>query len=145
MKDKTRLLPMKIFGVTLVAGIVTFLGTVFIYESSQGLSPISMFWLLVPATLVIVILVIFLRRLSTGVKKGLPIDDEMSQRIKERAGYLSFMITMWFTIGLMWYHSFIEELGLPEILARHIIIIILIFSLSVFGLVWFILSRRGLK
>ncbi len=145
MKDKTRLLLMKIFGVFLVAGIIAFLGYVFLVEGREGLSPISLIWLLVPAVMVILILILTLKRISSGVKSGLPLDDEMSRRIKDRAGYLSFLATLWFMIGMMWYHSFMEELNLPVILARHIVIIVLIFSLAAFGVAWLILSRRGLK
>ncbi len=145
MKDKKKLLLTKIGGVILVAAIITFLGYVFVFEASEGLSLMSLFWLLVPAILIIAILILFLKRLSTGLKKGLPLDDEMSKRIKDRAGYLTLMISIWFMIGLMFYYNFMEELGLPAILARHVVVIAMMFMLVVFGIVWFTLSRRGLK
>ena len=145
MKDKKKLLLTKIGGVILVAAIITFLGYVFVFEASEGLSLMSLFWLLVPAILIIAILILFLKRLSTGLKKGLPLDDEMSKRIKDRAGYLTLMISIWFMIGLMFYYNFMEELGLPAKLARHVVVIAMMFMLVVFGIVWFTLSRRGLK
>ena len=94
MKDKTRLMMTKIFGASLVLGIVVFLIYVFITESEGGLPPMTLFWLLVPAAAIIVVLIIFLKRMSSGVKSGLPLQDEMSQRLKEKTGYLSFMAIM---------------------------------------------------
>jgi hypothetical protein len=145
MKDKTRLLLTKIGGTILVVGIIGFLGSVLMFEAGEGLSLMSLIWLIIPAVLIIAILIMLLRRLSTNVKKGLPIDDEMSRRVKERTGYLAFMVTIWFMIGFMFYNSFVEEWSLPIIPTRYIFIITMAFMLLVFGVIWLILSRRGIK
>lgn len=145
MKDKTRLLITKVFGVVMVLGIVFFLAGVFIYESAGGMSLIDMMLLLAPAILVIAVLIMFLRRMDRGVKAGLPLDDEMSKRLKERAGYLTFVITIWFMIGLVWYNGFIVDMGFPEIATRYMPMITLLFMLAVFGVIWLLISRRGIK
>jgi hypothetical protein len=143
MKDRTRFTLMKAFGAVLIAGIALFMGYVFVFELGENTSPDTLFWLLAPAVLIIAILVLFLKRMGQGIRKGLPLEDEMSKRIKERAGYLAFMITLWFLIGMMWYEMMSEELGLPLPLARHMPIIVLLFMACVFGLLWFMISRRG--
>ena len=146
MKDKTRLKFMKLFGATLVAGIIVFLAILFVVESREGgFNPVLLITL-VPAAAIIFILVANMKRLSTGVKSGLPIEDELSQRMKERAGYLTCMITIYFSLALMFYHGFlVEDFGFPGLAVRHAMMVILIFMIAVWGMVWYMLKRRGIK
>ena len=101
---------------------------------------------MIPAAAIIIILVATTRRLSRGVRSGLPMQDEMSQRIKERAGYLTSMASIYFVLGLMFYHGFlVEDYGFPGLVVRHAMMVTLMFMLAVFGLAWLLLSRRGIK
>ncbi|MBN2330648.1 MAG: hypothetical protein JXC85_02435 [Candidatus Aenigmarchaeota archaeon] len=146
MKDKTRLFWMKLFGVTLIAVIFVFLASLFIVESREGGFDTILLITLVPAAAIIFILLANLKRLSRGVKSGLPIDDELSQRVKERAGYLTCLITIYFVLGLMFYHGFlVEDFGFPGLVVRHAMMVILIFIIAVFGLVWYLINRRGIR
>jgi hypothetical protein len=146
MKDETRLLFMKVFGTILVALMVVFLAGLFIFESGEsGLDP-ALLVTLVPAAAIIIVLVATMSRLGRGVKSGLPIQDEMSQRIKERSGYLTLMASIYFVMGLMFYHGFlVEDYGFPGMVVRHAMLVTLIFILAVFGLIWLVLSRRGIR
>ena len=147
MKDKTKVRLIKLFGVAFVLGIIAFLATLFVVETvaSGSFNPILLITV-IPAIAIVIFMAIFIKRKSESVKSGLPIDDEMSQKIKERAGYLTTLISIWFMIGLMWYNGLlVEDFGFPRILSRHLIFIILIFMLIVFFAIWFVLSRRGIK
>jgi hypothetical protein len=146
MKDKTRLLFMKVFGTVLVALIVVFLAGIFIFESGEGGFDPALLVTLVPAAAIIIILLVTTSRLSMGVRSGLPIQDEMSQRIKERAGYLTLMASIYFVMGLMFYHGFlVEDYDFPGLVVRHAMMVTLIFILAAFGLIWLVLSRRGIR
>jgi len=141
-----RLRLMKVIGAVVVAVILLFLVMLFTIEINQsGFNP-TLLITLIPAAAIIILLVVFIMRLSKGVKTGLPISDEMSQRIKERAGYLTSMISIYFILGVMFYHGFlVEDYGFPGLIVRHAMVLVLIFMLAVFGIIWFILSRRGIK
>ena len=146
MKDKRKLFWMRLLGVTLIAGIVVFLALLFISESMDGVFDPLLLITLVPAAAIIFILLANLSRLSKGVKSGLPVDDELSQRVKERAGYLTCLITIYFVLGLMFYHGFlVEDYGFPGLLVRHAMMLILVFMIAVFGLSWYVINRRGIR
>ncbi len=143
MDDKKRLQGMKVFGVLLVTFIVAFLAYVFVSESQAGFDPMLLV-LLLPAVAIITVLLLNISRLSKGVRSGLPLKDEMSERIKERAGYLTLMVTLYFVLGLMFYHGFlVEDYGFPGLVVRHAMMVTLIFMLGSFGLIWLVLNRKG--
>jgi hypothetical protein len=143
MDDKGRLRFMKVFGVALVAFIILIIVSIFITESQAGFSP-TLLIILLPAAAIIITLLLNVKNLSRGVKSGLPLRDEMSERIKERAGYLSLMATLYFVLGLMFYHGIlVEDYGFPGLVVRHAMIVVLIFIIGSFGLIWFIMNRRG--
>ena len=137
---------MKLIGGLFVLGIIGFLVAIFAVEISSGTFSISLFIILVPAIFIIATLIILVKRQSAGVASGLPLDDEMSKRVKERAGYLTYLITLYFVLGLMWYNLFIvEKLNTPEIPMNILIYGILFFMFIVFGLNWAILNKTGVS
>ncbi len=143
MEDKKRLRFMKVFGAVLVTFIVAFLAYVFMIESASGFDPMLLI-ILLPAAAIIITLMLNISRLGAGVRSGLPLRDEMSDKIKNRAGYLSLMATLYFVLGLMFYHGFlVEDYGFPGLVVRHAMMVTLIFMLCSFGLIWLILNRRG--
>lgn len=146
MNDKARLRFMKTFGIILILFIVVFLASIFYTEISEsGFNPMLLI-ILIPAALIIIILVTLITRLSKGVRTGLAVDDELSHRIKEKAGYYTCMITIYFVLALMFYHGFlVEDFGFPGLVVRHAMLVTLFLIIGVFALVWFIISRRGIK
>lgn len=146
MNDKKRLRFMKVFGIALITVMILFLAFVFITESREsGFSPVLLITL-VPAAGIIFILLANLHMLSRGVKSGLPVNDELSNRVKERAGYMTCMITIYFVLAMMFYHGFlVEDFGFPGLVVRHAMMVVMIFMITVFGIVWYVLNRRGIK
>lgn len=144
MDDKKRLWFMKVFGVVLVAFIILIITNIFVIETGEsGFSP-TLLVILLPAAAIIITLLLNISRLSRGVKSNLPLKDEMSERIKNRAGYLTLMATLYFVLGLMFYHGFlVEDYGFPGLVIRHAMIVVLIFIMGSFGLIWFVLNRKG--
>lgn len=135
---------MKLIGGVFVAGIIVFLASIFIIEITSGTFNITLLIILIPAILIILVLLLRIKYQSEGVKSGLPIDDEMSKRIKERAGYLTYLITMYFVLALMWYNLFfVEQFDVPQIPMNYLIFGILFFMFIVFGINWAILNKQG--
>lgn len=146
MEDKKRFSLMKGFGVALIAFILLFLAMIFITESIKGDFTQTLLILLLPAAAIILILLANIKRLSKGVKSGLPVNDELSQRVKERAGYLTCMITLYFVLGIMFYHGFlVEDFDFPGLVVRHAMMLVMLFIIFAYALVWYALSKRGIR
>jgi len=145
MKDKTKLLVMKTAGALFVAGIILFLAMITLDEIGSGTLTPMFAIVFLPAIAIIAILVIMIKQQSKGVKKGLPMHDEMSTRIKHSAGYYSYIITIYFLLAVMWYHMLIEELSLPPILPEHIAFSTMAFMFAIFCVAYLIIKRRGIK
>jgi len=68
----------------------------------------------------------------------------MSTRIKERAGYLTYNITIYFLLGLMWYNLFfVDQFNIPEIPMKLLIFGIMFFMFSIFCITWLVLNKKG--
>lgn len=144
MDDKRKLLFMKLIGGVFTAGIIIFLASIFIVEIASGTFNITLFIILVPAILIIAVLLILIKRQSEGVESGIPIDDEMSKRIKERAGYLTYNISIYFLLALMWYNLFfVDQFNIPQIPMNYLIFGIMFFMFIVYGINWVILNKKG--
>jgi hypothetical protein len=144
MDDKRKLLFMKLIGGVFVAGIIIFLTSIFIVEIASGTFNLTLFVILIPAILIIAVLIILVKRQSEGVQSGLPIDDEMSTRIKERAGYLTYNISIYFLLALMWYNLFfVDQFNIPEIPMNYLIFGIMLFMFIVYSINWAILNKAG--
>jgi ABC-type branched-subunit amino acid transport system permease subunit len=145
MDDKRKLFWMKLIGGVFIAGIIIFLASIFIIEITSDTFNITLLIILIPAILIILVLLLRIKYQSEGIKSGLPIDDEMSKRIKERAGYLTYLITMYFVLALMWYNLFfVEQFDVPQIPMNYLIFGILFFMFIVFGINWAILNKQGM-
>ena len=100
---------------------------------------------MLPAILIILVLLLRIKIQSEGVKSGLPMDDELSKRMKERAGYLTYLITIYFVLGLMWYNLFfVEQFNVPELPMNLLIFGILFFMFIVYTANWVIINRTGI-
>jgi hypothetical protein len=143
MNDKARLKLMKIGGAIFILVIVLFLATIFINEIAAGTFSPLLYVTLMPAVAIIALLVGMIATRSKQVKSGLPIQDEMSKRLKERAGYIAYSITIYFILVLMWINFLIEDMETITIEPRFIIYGMLFFMLGVFSVSWLILKRRG--
>lgn len=145
MDDRTKLKLMKIFGGIFILIIILFLAHIFITEMSAGTYSPALLITLVPAAAIIAVLVIMIGKRSRDVKSGLPVQDEMTQRLKERAGYIAYSITLYFILVLMWINFLTEDIESINLEPRFIIYGTLFFMLAVFGFSWLIIKRKGIK
>ena len=145
MKDKTNLKLFKAFGIVLVLGMVLFTAYIMLEEASQG-TPTSTFVVaLLPAVAIIALMFFMVRQKSRDVKRGLPMHDEMSLRIKHRAGYYSYLLGIYFLLALIWYDFLGEGCTLPEIPGNIVVIMTMIFMFAVFGVSYLIIERNGIR
>jgi len=88
----------------------------------------------------------FIKRERQRMKERLPKDDEMSRRVKEKAGYYAFLASIWTTLGLMWYAGTgVEEFGFPAILPRHVAALALAIVAVLWALFWAYFHHRGVE
>ena len=87
---------------------------------------------LAPLVGILGLLLFFVRGHEKTLKAGMPLKDERSERIENRAGRYAMTGTVWFLLAMAFYQMFMEELGLPEILLRHFIWIVFFLTMGLF-------------
>jgi uncharacterized membrane protein len=73
-------------------------------------------------------------------KAGIPMADERSRRIEGRAGYYTFLFSIWFMLGLSWA---VEEIPLPDLKVRHALAITLLGTAAFYFIMYWHFSRKG--
>jgi hypothetical protein len=142
-KEQKRMRMMKISAGVFAALIVAFWLLILSVEMGYGpLSPLF-FVTLIPLAGILGLLVFFVRRQGKAVKSGMPLRDERSERIENRAGRYAMMGTVWFLLAMAFYQMFMEELGLPDIPLRYFIWIVFFVIIGLFGGFKLYFSRKG--
>jgi MFS family permease len=108
----------------------------------EGINPLFLVTL-VPLAGILGLLLVFVRRHERALKAGMPLRDERSERIDNKAGRYAMTGTVWFLLGAAFYQMFMEELGLPEILLRHFIWIVFFLTMGLFVGFKLYFSRSG--
>jgi hypothetical protein len=79
-----------------------------------------------------------------NMRKDLPVKDERQTGIAYRAGYYSWIASIWSAIGIMWIGIFLEEeLGYASLTANWVVAGVVLISALVFFGSYFYLNRRG--
>lgn len=73
-------------------------------------------------------------------KAGIPMDDERSRRIAGRAGYYTFLFSIWFMFGLSWA---VEDIPLPDLKVRHALAITLLATAAFYFIAYWYFNRKG--
>jgi hypothetical protein len=105
-------------------------------ESGSGISTGAL--LQVPVILIVVGLAVFLgiRRLKSA-RRGEPAEDELSRKVQLKASSLSFYISIYLWLAIMYYSDKVQ-------LETHTLIGLGIMGMAVvFALTWAILNFRG--
>lgn len=87
----------------------------------------------------------FVRDREESVRKGIPLEDERSERIKQKAGYYAFLVSLYLLIAIGYYSDLsLEYPGLPAIRDISQATGIAIAGIAlVFGVCWWRFSRKG--
>jgi uncharacterized membrane protein len=113
--------------------------------------PVALQGMIVEASAMLIIALVLatiaiwqLRRVRDSVKSGLPIEDERSKRVKEKAGYYALLASIWFILGFSWFHSFmVEEFGWPALITRHAFSLSIGIMAAFFMVFWAYQSRKS--
>ena len=88
---------------------LTLLGFIMVIRGPELLGRLELFILVLIIVLGVVVFVNALKR-DRDIKAGLPVDDELSTRIKYKAGYYAYLASMY-----MWLFIFLLKDNFPDV------------------------------
>ena len=88
---------------------LTLLGFIMVIRGPELLGGLELFILILIVVLGVVVFVNALKR-DRDIKAGLPVDDELSTRIKYKAGYYAYLTSMY-----MWLFIFLLKDHFPDV------------------------------
>jgi uncharacterized membrane protein len=80
---------------------------------------------------------------AKAAKAGLKFKDEMERKINNKAGYYSFIATIYFCLAIMWFSDYLPSIGITGFEPRHAAELVILFSGLVFVISYMILDRTG--
>ncbi|MBN2014755.1 MAG: hypothetical protein JW778_06205 [Candidatus Altiarchaeota archaeon] len=127
MKEKTRL----IIGAAVIVAVV---GTLALYSvSDESIDLMELVGIVLVPMLLVFGAFFFLWRRAKSIRSGLPTEDEYSKKISYKAGYYSYLVSLYVALAGMFFELEGHELG-----AAVIIIPAMVFMGS-----YLYLERRG--
>ena len=87
----------------------------------------------------------FLKDQNENIEKGFPREDERSERIKQKAGYYTFLITVYLLLAIGYYSDMASEnpnLPMMRDISQATGLTIGLMALT-FGISWWYFSRKG--
>lgn len=137
MKDK--------LGLALGIGIAiaALLGLLFFLKNSGKLDAIEYVYFM----LILLILAgtsIILWKKAKDIKAGLPVGDELAKKTTWKAGYYSYLFSVWVAVSLLWYNILVpERFGVPELTVEQVIGIIVLLPGAFFIVLAMYLNKKG--
>jgi uncharacterized membrane protein len=142
VKEKKRMRMVKIGAWAMAAAVIMIWLVIASIEMSYGpLSPLF-FLTLVPLFFILLLLVMLVRRHDRAVKSGMPLSDERSARIDNKAGRYTVTVMTFFLLGAAMYQMFMEELSLPDVPVRYFIWVVFFLMMGVFSAFKWYLGRK---
>lgn len=97
-----------------------------------------------PILIVIVVMAVWVvNTKAKNVRKGLPSRDELSDKVMHRAGYYTYLATIWIALGTQWYNDFASDLGWFVLDASRTVEVIILLSAVLFFGLYFYFNRKG--
>ncbi len=84
----------------------------------------------------------FLKMNYKRVAKGIPQEDEFSSKMKIKAGYYAFLVTIYVQLAIMWY-GYEAGSDLPELSVPHAAALTILVMAILFGVFYLYLSGQG--
>ena len=126
---------------TIFAGIGVALAVIVTMGLYLSLAEINM--AVIAEVVIVLMIVVFASYVIYGKikaeKRDLPASDELAKKVTWKAGYYTWIFTIWLAIGTQWLDFF----GLPELLARHVVAVLVLGSGMMFFVSYFWFNRRG--
>ena len=142
-KEKKRMRMVKTGALAMAVVIIMIWLVIAATEMRAGpLSPLF-FVTIVPVFFILLLLVMMVRRRERAVKSGMPLTDERSARIDNKAGRYTVTVMTFFLLEAAIYQMFMEELSLPDVPVRYFIWIVFFLMMGVFsGFKWYFGSKE---
>jgi uncharacterized membrane protein len=139
MKDKTLLIIQAILLGFIILGIVGFGIGLFMQGDFIQAGAI----ILVTIIAIALAYTFVLKKAYKDVGKGIPIQDERSKRMKEKASFCAFNLSLYWILGLMWYNGlFADTFNLNKMESEQAIMYALAGMLILFAVSYIWVSKR---
>lgn len=133
------------YGLILVLGIAiaALVGLLFFLKNSSELAVIEYIYLLLVLLIVVGTSIILLKN-AKEIKIGLPVGDELTEKTTWKAGYYTYLFSVWVAISLLWYNILVpERFGVPELSVEQVIgILVLLPGAFFIGLAFYFNKKR---
>ena len=130
-------------GIILIAVGILVLITGFFFYAKGGLDFMDYLYAVLIMLLLIGSIILGIRY-TKSMKKGLPVKDELAQKIAWKSGYYTYMFSVWFAVALLWYSTFfVDKFSLPSIDSEQIIGLFVLVPGVIFLGLTFYLDKRG--
>jgi len=135
-KDRTGIIAGFVVSALVLATLVLYvtnMGSINLFES---LSILIILFLVISATWILV-------DKTRNMRAGLPAKDEMTVRLAHKAGYYTYLASIYIALALMWYSNSLEESRGAGLDAGQVGGAIILLSAIVFMGSYFYLSHKG--
>jgi ABC-type transport system involved in multi-copper enzyme maturation permease subunit len=133
------------YGLILVLGIAiaALVGLLFFLKNSSELAVIEYIYLLLVLLIVVGTSIILLKN-AKEIKIGLPVGDELTKKTTWKAGYYTYLFSVWVAISLLWYNILVpERFGVPELSVEQVIGILVLLPGAFFIGLAFYFNKKG--
>ena len=133
------------YGLILGIGIAiaALIGVLFFLKNSGELAVIEYIYLLLVLLIVVGTSIILLKK-AKDIKVGLPAWDELTEKTTWKAGYYTYLFSVWVAVILLWYNILVpERFGIYELTVEQVIgILVLLPGVFFIGLALY-LNNKG--
>jgi len=100
--------------------------------------------MLAAAAILVILPLALLLKVRRDVIKGIPLEDERGRAVKEKAGYYTFMATIYIVLAFLYYDFFfVEVFNTPSLSPTEYFLVLDMVILTVYLAFWWQFSRRG--
>lgn len=139
MKDKTRMILQSSLVALILIGLLVFAIPLYL----DGKILLSGLTILMAIFIFAFFYFVHVKKSYRDVEKGIPLEDERSKGLRQKASAISFNLSLYWTLGLMWYTMISSDFfGIKPISTERMIMLILLGMLIIFALTYLIIKRK---
>jgi uncharacterized membrane protein len=140
-KDKTRLILISIVTITLFATVALY---IFTTASKGTVSSGTLISFIIPL-IAVVLAAFFITRGYKEVKLGLPLEDERSKKVLNKAAATTFYVSLYWLLAISWFESFFAKnlFGVDRLTASQVVDGAVGGMAIFFFIFWFYYNKKG--
>jgi TRAP-type uncharacterized transport system fused permease subunit len=127
-----------------LVAVILVVGTLFVIVYANGGTDnwATLISAVILATMAAIALIVARMKLKE-LKNGIPSEDERSRAVKMRAGYLAFYISLYFLLGMGFFHTILEDNQVTSIPTSEWLMIYVAAMGSIFLVLNAYITRKG--